>query len=128
MSVLIGNRTIEIFPPTEMGPVTFERMSGGEALGSPFEFDVDVLSATGDIPVAKVLGKPFSVALEQPPPPLLRHVGSSNMTAPSRPALRSAASATANGAGSSPPSYSPGFRSGRSRQPRNNSTPSAPSG
>jgi len=69
MSVLIGNRTIEIFPPTEMGPVTFERMSGGEALGSPFEFDVDVLSATGDIPVAKVLGKPFSVALSQGKPP-----------------------------------------------------------
>jgi type VI secretion system secreted protein VgrG len=52
-----------------MGPVTFEQMSGSETLGSPFEFDVDVLSATGDIPVAKVLGKPFSVALSQGRPP-----------------------------------------------------------
>jgi type VI secretion system secreted protein VgrG len=69
MSVLIGNRTIEIYPPTEMGPVTFERMSGSEALGTPFEFDVDVLSPTGDIPISKVLGKPFSIALSQGKPP-----------------------------------------------------------
>src|SRR5882672_10062129 len=60
-----GNRTVEIFPPAEMGPVTFERMTGGESLGSSFEFDVDVLSPTGDIPTAKVLGKSFSVALSQ---------------------------------------------------------------
>jgi type VI secretion system secreted protein VgrG len=60
-----GNRTVEIYPPSEMGPVTFERMSGGESLGAPFEFDVDVLSPTGDIPTAKVLGKPFSIALSQ---------------------------------------------------------------
>jgi len=65
----IGNRTVEIFPPAEMGPVTFERMTGGESLGSPFEFDVDVLSPTGDIPIAKVLGKPFTVALSQGDPP-----------------------------------------------------------
>ncbi len=64
-----GNRTVEIHPPAEMGPVTFERMSGGEALGSPFEFDVDVLSPTGDIPTAKVLGKTFSIALSQGDPP-----------------------------------------------------------
>lgn len=68
-SIPIGNRTVEIFPPSEMGPVTFERMAGGEALGAPFEFDVDVLSATGDIPTAKVLGKSFSVALSQGKPP-----------------------------------------------------------
>ena len=37
--------------------------------GSPFEFDVDVLSPTGDIPTAKVLGKSFSVALSQGEPP-----------------------------------------------------------
>ncbi len=65
----IGNRTVEIYPPAEMGPVTFERMTGGESLGSPFEFDVDVLSPTGDIPTAKVLGKSFSVALSQGSPP-----------------------------------------------------------
>src|SRR5690349_20311407 len=69
MSVLIGNRTIEIYPPSEMGPVTFERMSANEALGTPFEFDVDVLSPTGDIPVSSVLGKTFSVALSQGKPP-----------------------------------------------------------
>ncbi len=65
-----GYRTVDIFPPAEMGPVTFERMTGGEALGAPFELDVDVLSPTGDIPTAKVLGKSFTIALSQgfPPP------------------------------------------------------------
>ena len=64
-----GYRTVDIFPPAEMGPVTFERMSGGEALGAPFEFDVDVLSPTGDIPTAKVLGKSFTIAMSQGSPP-----------------------------------------------------------
>jgi type VI secretion system secreted protein VgrG len=64
-----GYRTVEIFPPAEMGPVTFERMTGGEALGAPFELDVDVLSPTGDIPTAKVLGKSFTIALSQGAPP-----------------------------------------------------------
>src|SRR5664279_2334596 len=68
-SIPIGNRTVEIFPPAEMGPVTFERMTGGESLGSPFDFDVDVLSATGDIAGSKVLGKSFSIALSQGKPP-----------------------------------------------------------
>ena len=48
-----GYRTVDIFPPRRWVPVTFERMSGGEALGAPFEFDVDVLSPTGDIPIGK---------------------------------------------------------------------------
>ena len=61
--VPIGNRTIEIYPPTEAGVVTFESMTASESLGHPFEFNVDVLSATGDIPIGPVLGKPFSVAL-----------------------------------------------------------------
>ena len=65
----IGNRTVEIFPPAEAGPVTFESMTASEALGSPFEIDVDVLSHTGDIAVGDVLGKPFSVALSQGAPP-----------------------------------------------------------
>ena len=64
-----GNRTVEIVPPPEMGPVTFERMTGGEALGAPFEFEVDVLSVAGHIATASVLGKPFSVALSQGKPP-----------------------------------------------------------
>jgi type VI secretion system secreted protein VgrG len=64
-----GYRTVDIFPPAEMGPVTFERMTGGEALGAPFELDVDVLSPTGDIPTAKVLGKSFTIALSRGAPP-----------------------------------------------------------
>lgn len=64
-----GYRTVEIFAPAEMGSVTFERMTGGEALGAPFELDVDVLSPTGDIPAVEVLGKSFTVALSQGAPP-----------------------------------------------------------
>jgi type VI secretion system secreted protein VgrG len=65
----IGNRTIEIFPPAELGPVTFESMTGGEALGTPFEFEVDILSASGDVPIAKALGKSFSIAVSRGTPP-----------------------------------------------------------
>ncbi|HET6146635.1 MAG TPA: type VI secretion system tip protein TssI/VgrG [Polyangia bacterium] len=67
--VPIGNRTIEIFPPTETGVVTFEHMTASESLGRPFEFDVDILSLSGDIPISPVLGKPFSVAMSQGKPP-----------------------------------------------------------
>ena len=48
---MIGTRTIEIVSPPEGGLLKFETMSGREAMGSLFEFDVDVLSATGDIPI-----------------------------------------------------------------------------
>jgi len=67
--VPIGNRTIEIYPPAEAGLVTFEDMTASEALGHPFEFDVNVLSASGDIAAGPVLGKPFSIALSQGRPP-----------------------------------------------------------
>ena len=63
-----------------------------------------------------------------PPLPSRRRVGSSSMTAPSRPARRSAGWATSNGAGSSPRSCSAGSRRAPSRRPRNSSTPSRPSG
>jgi type VI secretion system secreted protein VgrG len=64
-AIPIGNRTVEIFPPGPAGPVIFESMTASEALGRPFEIEVDLLSPTGEIPVSEVLGQPFSVALSQ---------------------------------------------------------------
>jgi type VI secretion system secreted protein VgrG len=69
-TIMIGPRTIAMVPPQEAGALLFERMTGSERLGQPFEFKIDVLSKTGEIPIPDVLGKPFSVALEradQPP-------------------------------------------------------------
>jgi type VI secretion system secreted protein VgrG len=60
---MVGPRTIEIVPPKEAGLLLFERMAGGETLGQPFEFRIDLLSKKGDLPIPDVLGKPFSVAL-----------------------------------------------------------------
>ena len=62
---MIGSRTIEIIAPAEAGTLLFESMNGREALGSLFEFHLDLLSDNGNIPLAKLLGKPFSVELNK---------------------------------------------------------------
>ena len=62
---MIGTRTIEIITPPEGGKLLFESMSGREALGSLFEFHVELLSDNGDIPIASMLGKPFSIELSR---------------------------------------------------------------
>jgi type VI secretion system secreted protein VgrG len=56
-------RTIEIIPPTPPGTLLFERMTGGETLGRPFELNIDLLSKKDDVSIPQVLGKPFSVML-----------------------------------------------------------------
>jgi type VI secretion system secreted protein VgrG len=62
---MIGTRTIEIIAPAEGGKLLFESMSGREALGGLFEFHVELLSDNGDIPIASMLGKPFSIELSR---------------------------------------------------------------
>ncbi|MEP6652620.1 MAG: type VI secretion system tip protein TssI/VgrG [Myxococcales bacterium] len=67
---MIGSRTISIIPPKEAGTLMLERLIGGEILGRLFEFDIELLSKDGEIKIADVLGKPFSLALsrgQQPP-------------------------------------------------------------
>jgi type VI secretion system secreted protein VgrG len=49
--------------------VVFERMTGDEALGRPFEYTVDLLSAKGDLTLEDALGKPMTVALAMDPAP-----------------------------------------------------------
>jgi len=62
---MIGTRTIEVIAPAEAGIVLFETMNGREAMGSLFEFHVDLLSKDGAIPAASLLGKPFSIELNK---------------------------------------------------------------
>jgi type VI secretion system secreted protein VgrG len=62
---MIGQRTIEIIAPAAAGPLLFESMNGREALGTPFEFHVELSSASGDVPIASLLGKPFSIELNR---------------------------------------------------------------
>ncbi len=60
---MIGTRTIEIVSPPEGGLLKFETMSGREAMGSLFEFHVDLLSANGEIAIPDMLGKPLSIEI-----------------------------------------------------------------
>ncbi len=63
-------RSVEVVSPVGEGQVVFERLSGGDALGRPFEFDVDILSPKADLPIAKAVGKRMTVAVamgEHPP-------------------------------------------------------------
>jgi type VI secretion system secreted protein VgrG len=56
-------QTIEILAPAEAGPLVFQSMQGGERLGRPFEYNVDLSSRRGDLPSAGMLGRPLSVKL-----------------------------------------------------------------
>ncbi|HVZ85920.1 MAG TPA: type VI secretion system tip protein TssI/VgrG [Polyangia bacterium] len=58
-----GDRAILMASPIGGNDVAFERMTGTETLGRPFEFDVDMVSANGDLSLADALGKPLTVAL-----------------------------------------------------------------
>ncbi|HXI57420.1 MAG TPA: type VI secretion system tip protein TssI/VgrG [Polyangia bacterium] len=56
-------RSVEVISPVGQGKVVFERMSGGEALGRPFEYDVDILSPTADLVIADAVGKRMTVEM-----------------------------------------------------------------
>ncbi|HVR64887.1 MAG TPA: type VI secretion system tip protein TssI/VgrG [Polyangia bacterium] len=56
-------RSVEVVSPVGEGKVLFERLSGGDALGRPFEFDVDILSPKADLPIAKAVGKRMTVVV-----------------------------------------------------------------
>jgi type VI secretion system secreted protein VgrG len=58
-----SSRTITITTPLADGTLSFEHMAGWEALGKPFEYQVDLLSKSADVDVAAVLGKPMSIEL-----------------------------------------------------------------
>ena len=62
---MIGLRTIEVVAPSEAGTLLFESMNGREAMGTLFEFHVDLRSTNGDVPIASLLGKPFSIELNK---------------------------------------------------------------
>jgi type VI secretion system secreted protein VgrG len=62
---MLALRTIEVIPPKEAGTLLFDHMTGGETLGQPFEFHLDLLSKNGDIPIPSVLGKSFSVMVSR---------------------------------------------------------------
>jgi len=57
------NRAIMMDCPIGGTDVSFERMTGTETLGRPFEFDVDMVSAKGDLSIGDALGKPLTVSL-----------------------------------------------------------------
>ena len=43
--------------------LVFERMTGTETLGHPFEFTVDMLHNKGDVPIADLVGKNVTVQM-----------------------------------------------------------------
>jgi type VI secretion system secreted protein VgrG len=61
---MLGLRTIEVVSPVGGTDVAFERMSGDEVLGRPFEYTVDLLSTRGDLTIEDALGKPLTVVVE----------------------------------------------------------------
>jgi type VI secretion system secreted protein VgrG len=58
-------RTAVFASPLGEGPLLFYSMSGREALGRPFLYEVDLLSHDFDIDLSALLGQPASVALER---------------------------------------------------------------
>jgi type VI secretion system secreted protein VgrG len=57
-------RSVEVVAPVGEGKVVFERLTGGDALGRPFEYDVDILSPNADLPISKAVGKRMTVTLD----------------------------------------------------------------
>jgi type VI secretion system secreted protein VgrG len=57
-----GPITIDALPSA--GTLTFQTMTGFEALGIPFEYRIDVLSTKADMGASDVIGSAVSVALE----------------------------------------------------------------
>ena len=58
-------RTAVFASPLGEGPLLFYSMSGREALGRPFLYEVDLLSHDVNIDLSALLGQPASVALER---------------------------------------------------------------
>jgi len=58
------DRTTVFANPMGPGPLLFYSMSGREALGQPFVYEVDLLSTDANIDLSQLLGQPASVALE----------------------------------------------------------------
>ena len=48
------------------GKLTLQSMTGHEALGRPFQYDLDLLSETDDVPPSALLGKQMTVHVELP--------------------------------------------------------------
>ncbi len=63
---MITLRSIEVISPVGGPDVVFERLSGGETLGRPFEYDVDLLSSRGDLSLEDAVGKRMTVAMTMP--------------------------------------------------------------
>jgi type VI secretion system secreted protein VgrG len=61
---MASDRVITVSTPLAEGMLLFERMMGREALGQLFEYEVDMLSKSGDIKPADLLGKPTTVKVQ----------------------------------------------------------------
>jgi type VI secretion system secreted protein VgrG len=59
------DRTTVFANPLGPGPLLFYAMSGREALGQPFVYEVDLLSEDPNLDLSVLLGQPASVALER---------------------------------------------------------------
>jgi type VI secretion system secreted protein VgrG len=60
---MASDRSITVTTPLPEGALLFEQMSGREALGRLFEYQVDLLSKDPELNTAAVLGKPMTVRL-----------------------------------------------------------------
>src|SRR5579872_5409232 len=56
-------RSVEVVCPVGDAKTVFERFTGGDALGRPFEYDVDILNPTATLPISKAVGKRMTVAV-----------------------------------------------------------------
>src|SRR4051812_20776181 len=64
IGALITDKTIWVTTPLGEGAVVFERMTGHEGLGRPFEFEVTVLSRNAAIEPEDLLGQPVTVSMQ----------------------------------------------------------------
>jgi len=64
IEALITDKSIWVTTPLGEGAVVFERMSGHEALGRPFEFEVTVLSRNPAIAAESLLGQSVTVSMK----------------------------------------------------------------
>src|SRR5580765_1268864 len=64
IGALITDKSIWVTTPLGEGAVVFERMTGHEGLGRPFEFEVTVLSRNAAIDAESLLGQPVTVSMQ----------------------------------------------------------------
>jgi type VI secretion system secreted protein VgrG len=59
---LLG-QDIQVFSPLKPGTLLLETFQGKEALGSPYRYDLTLLSDDPNIPVTKLLGQPLTIRI-----------------------------------------------------------------